>query len=291
MAEESLRPAAFTPVDIEGLERPVVAATEIPYGRGGDVELLLDLYRPAGEVSRRPAVVFIHGGGWCGGEKEHYRDLAAQVASRGYTCASVDYRLSHQAPFPAAAEDCKCAVRWLRAHARECGVDADRVGVLGGSAGAHLAAMVALTPGQFEGDGGWSDSSSAVQGAVCYCGPFDLTVASPPVLADAAGQFVKPSSPADRHAACWRASPMQYVTSSAPPFLLLHGDRDDIVPVEQAERFAAALQAVGVPVEFVRVRYGNHGFEPVGAPATQPDAAAVTFCVMSFLDSHLGRAR
>jgi acetyl esterase/lipase len=288
MGEKWRGPAGFGPVDIQGLKAAVVAATDVVFGRGGESDLLLDLYRPAGiEGCVLPTAVFIHGGGWTGGEKEMHRDDAARVAAHGYLAASINYRKSEEAAFPAALEDCKCAVRWLRAHAGECCADPDRIGLVGGSAGAHLAAMVALTPGQFEGGGGWDAFSSAVRCAACYCGPFDLTAEYIPDVVAVVDQFVRPAGPEDRRAARLRASPMAYVAPGAPPFLLVHGERDDVVPIEESERFASALSEAGVPVEFIPVRHANHGFGPVDAPATEPDALAIFVALVDFLDRRL----
>jgi acetyl esterase/lipase len=287
MSDEASCIAGFGPVNAEGLKARVLAAGDVVFGRGGETELRLDLYRPAGADAPLPAVIFIHGGGWCGGEKADYREMAARVAAHGYLCASINYRLSHQAPFPAAVEDCKCAVRWLRAHAAECGADAECIGALGASAGAHLAAMVALTPGRFEGEGGWPDRSSAVQCAACYCGPFDLTADSTPILVQVVGQFVVASGSEDLAAVRRQASPIHHVAPGAPPFLLVHGDRDEAVPIEQSEQFCARLGAAGVAVEFIRVRNGGHGHDPAAAPNAQPDSAAVLTRLLGFLGAHL----
>jgi len=288
MTERASGITGFGPIQVEGLAAPVVAATDITFGRGGEYDLTLDLYRPAGSPrGPLPAVVFIHGGGWCGGEKEGFRDQGARLASHGYLSASINYRKSFEGPFPAALEDSKCAVRWLRAHAADCSADPARIAAMGASAGAHLAAMVALTPGDFEGDGGWPHVSSAIRCAVCYCGPFDLTADATPILAEVIPQFVKPSGAEDPLLARRRASPIHHVAAGAPPFLLVHGERDSAVPIEQADRFAAHLGAAGVPFEYIRVRHGNHVFLPVDAPATDPGPDAIFARLLAFLDAHL----
>lgn len=241
----------FEPVEVAGSGAQVDVATDVVFGRAGRSDLLLDLCRPAGRrPSALPIVVFIHGGGWHGGDKESYRDPALRVASRGYLCASIDYRLAGQAPFPAALEDCNCAVRWLRAHAAECGGDPNRVAAWGHSAGGHLAAMVALTPGEFEGDGGWAGLPSGLRCALCYSTPFDLA-APMQHLGVAVMQFLGT-------VAADRASPMSYVVNGAPPFLVCHGDQDDLVPVEQSDRFVAAMRDAGAPIEYIRVHGAGH---------------------------------
>lgn len=286
MSAKGCGPSGFGPVDVEGLKGPVVGATDVIYGRGGEFDLGLDLYHPAHLEQALPVVVFIHGGGWSGSDKSAYRDQAARVASHGYLCASVNYRKSFEGPFPAAVEDCKCAVRWLRARADECCADPDHIGALGHSAGAHLAAMLALTPGQMEGEGGWADQSSAIQCAACYSGPFDLT---DPALSALVGTFVKPSGSEDARTACLRASPISYVAVGAPPFLLIHGEEDAGVSIEHSDRFAALLGAAQAPFEFIRVRHGDHGFQPVNAPATDPDGETIFARLVAFLDEHLKR--
>jgi acetyl esterase/lipase len=277
MSETRSGVAGFRRVGIEGLAA-VVAAADIVFGRAGDKQLTLDLLRPAaiGEEPL-PVVVFIHGGGWGGGDKESYHDLAARAASHGYLCAAINYRLSGRAPFPGAVEDCKCAVRWLRAHAQEHSADAGRFGVWGHSAGGHLAAMVALTPGQFEGEGGWSDASSAVQCALCYSTPFDLTDKTPG-LVRIINQFIGPAPDADE--ARRRASPMSYVAGGTTPFLLFHGVEDEL-PITQSDRFAEALGRAGVPVELVRVPGAGHDLERFS-----PEIFARA---VRFLDEHLKR--
>jgi len=243
------------PVEVSGLKAAVVAATDVTFGRGGQRDLKLDLYHQADRAeSPVPAVVFIHGGGWHGGEKESYRDMAAQVASHGYLCISVDYRLAGEGPFPAALEDCKCGVRWLRAHADELRVDPRAIAVLGHSAGGHLAAMVALTPGEFEGKGEWAQESSAPQCAMCYSAPYDLA-ALERSLGTGLGQFLT-SAPAAE------ASPLTYVRAGAVPFLVCHGDADDLVPVEQSDVFVSALQEAEVPVDYVRLPGAGHDLSP-----------------------------
>ena len=287
--------SGFVPVHESGLERPVVRARDVVFGRGGERDLTLDLFRPAKPEERPlPVVVFIHGGGWGGGTKESYHDLAARAASHGYLCASVFYRLSGEAPFPAALEDCKCAVRWVRANAARNGSDGEHIAVWGHSAGGHLAAMVALTPGKFEGEGGWHDASSAVQCAACFCAPSDLTVRSPHVLAGAIEQFVGPAPvhgrrPDDQRVRRLQASPLSHVSRQAPPFLIVHGDRDDVVPIEHAERLAAALREAGAQAELVRVKDAGHRLDLMNEEEAGPGGETLLGMTLGFLEKHLRR--
>ncbi len=139
--------------------------------REGNPAWRLDLYQPQGPADGlRPALVFVHGGGWRGGDKGagQFKSLPERFAARGYVCISVNYRLTDEAPFPACLEDVKCAVRWLRAHAGEYHIDPDRIGAYGNSAGAHLVSLLGLVgpDAGFEGDGPYQEHSSLVQ-AVC----------------------------------------------------------------------------------------------------------------------------
>jgi acetyl esterase/lipase len=262
-------------VEVPGSSVPILLATNIIFGRGGQADLKLDLYRPDdAAASPFPIVVFIHGGGWHGGDKESYRDPALRVASHGYLCASIDYRLSGEAPFPAPLEDCKCAVRWLRAYAADCGGDPEHIAAWGHSAGGHLAAMLALTPGRFEGDSGSPDFSSAIQCALCYSTPYDLA-ALEQHLGFALEQFLADGGTE-------RASPMTYITPTAVPLLVGHGDQDDLVPVEQADRFVAAVRNVGAPIEYIRLHGVGHDL-----PQCRDD---VLTSALRFLDRTLKRA-
>jgi acetyl esterase/lipase len=268
-----LVPHEHKPVEVTGLQTPVVVATDIIFGRGGQRDLKLDLYQQADRAeSPLPVVVFIHGGGWHGGEKESYREMAAQVASHGYVCASIDYRLAGEAPFPAALEDCKCAVRWVRAHASELQIDPSAIAVLGHSAGGHLAAMVALSPGKFEGDGGWPQASSAAQCALCYSAPYDLA-ALERSLGTPLTQFLGSVAAAE-------ASPLTYVQAGAVPFLVCHGDADDLVPVEQSDVFVSALQERDIPVDYLRLPGGGHDLSPFNE--------VILADAVRFLEAHLG---
>jgi len=164
--------------------KPVVPASvkflsDVEYGRDGTAPLLMDLALPKADgLDRLPAVIFIHGGGWANGTKEVDRaaDKLFLLVEGGFVAASINYRLSGEAPFPAAIEDCKCAVRFLRTHAEEYRIDPERIGVWGTSAGGHLAMLLgASDPGLWSGDGGWQDQSSRVQAVCSWFGPSDLT--------------------------------------------------------------------------------------------------------------------
>ena len=217
----------------------------------------LDLYLPEKD-SRQPraAVVIVHGGGWSGGDKRRgqWWRIPAEYAVAGYVAISVNYRLTDEAPSPAQVEDVKCAVRWLRAHAKDYGVNPNRIGAYGNSAGAHLVSMLGLvkaSDGQ-EGSGPYQDQSSLVQAVVSSATPADFpnwgkVGTLPGRLSET---FL--AGPADRvQERARQASPITFVRADAPPFFLIHGNADRTVPIMQSERFAKALREAGAK----QVRY------------------------------------
>ena len=238
-----------------------VVEKDLEYGRIGDYVLLLDLYRPKQVDKPVPGLVFIHGGGWGEKGKDFYAYWTARYANRGYVCATIEYRMSWEAKFPAAVEDAKCAVRWMRANAAKYGVDPARIGVVGLSAGAHVALMVAYTPHliELEGDAGHADHSSRVQAVVSYYGPTDLVADGVRDLkavrqfigehfGKAPGQYLK-------------ASPITHVSKDAPPTLLFHGAIDAIVPVAQSDALANKLRLLGVPCLYDRQPGWHHAMD------------------------------
>ena len=161
---------AEQPADVE-LKR------DVTYGKGGGRDLRCDLSLPAADVGGRPGIVFVHGGRWLEGGKRQFASQAAHLAGKGYVCMCIEYRLSGEAIFPAAVEDAKCAVRWLRAHADRLQLDPGRIAACGGSAGGHLAAMLGTTAGaaDLEGQGGWAGLSSSVAVVLDINGVSDMS--------------------------------------------------------------------------------------------------------------------
>jgi len=270
----------------EGIEE----IRDVVFGKGGGRELKLDIIRPTKRpAGRMPVVVWVHGGAWRGGDKGGRRTLA--LAQRGYFTVSIEYRLTHEAIFPAQIQDCKCAIRWLRAHAREYGIDPDRIGVWGSSAGGHLVALLGTSggAGEFEGDGGWPDQSSCVHAVCDFFGPTDFTRMRE---GESTMDHDAPDSPESKlvggpvqesKEACRRADPITYVTPDDPPFLICHGEQDRTVPINQSEFLHAALKKAGVDVTFVRVKRGGHGFRG----DTDPSPERIQQRVAEFFDKHL----
>lgn len=271
---------------------PIDVVKNVRYGKAGDTDLLLDVYRPKIMPKEpMPAVVWIHGGAWAYGDKE--KPLAGFLAYHGYFVVSIDYRLAPLHKFPAAVEDCKCAVRWLRANAAQMRVDANRIGVWGASAGGQLAAMVGLTDErkEFDGNGGQAGQSSRVE---AVCAFFPPTQWEPSVDNDARQREILLNFLGASYAAkpdlYRRASPMTYVTKEAPPFLLVHGDADPEVPVSQSERLDAALRQAGAEVTFIRVKNANHSFQSANGSPITPSYQDIQRTAISFLAKHLKKS-
>ncbi|MCB9954169.1 MAG: alpha/beta hydrolase [Planctomycetaceae bacterium] len=237
----------------------------VEYGRVGDHSLKLNLYAPKERSEPLPGIIMIHGGAWKAGRKEDYAFYGRKLASKGYVVASIDYRLSQEAVFPAAIQDCKCAVRWMRANAKDLGVNPEVIGVGGGSAGGHLAMMVGYCQNvpEFEGDGGHANVSSNVQCVVNLYGPYDLTtefVRNNPFARQVVGEFLGASVKENR-SLCLKASPAKYLTSEAPPTLILHGTVDDIVPINQSDLLSQRLKEVDVPYIYDRLPGWPHAMD------------------------------
>lgn len=227
-------------------QRKISVTYDITYREGDSNSWKLDLaepeMRPGGPL--RPAIVIIHGGGWSMGSKNDpvYRELMMGYAQQGYVALSVGYRLTQEAPFPACIQDVKCAVRWLKAHAKEYNVDPDKIGVYGHSAGAHLALMLGVSSDNKElEDGPWQEYSSSV---TC------VAAGSPPT------EIGNPASPWSKHPEWW---PIGYFDAkTVSPMLLLQGIDDAVVKVNLTDDFVAKMVKAGADVEYVRI-HGHHG--------------------------------
>lgn len=242
---------AASPAALAGVQ----VVRDLEYVQGGHERNRLDLYLPEQAARPLPVILWVHGGGWSKGDKTN--GPAFRFATKGYAVASMNYRFSQHAVFPAQIHDCKAAVRWLRANAKKYGLDADHIGAWGGSAGGHLVALLGTTAGvkELEGPGGNGDQSSRVQAVVDWYGPTDfLTVGAKDTRSNLLG-----GDPQQNKEKARKASPVTYVSKDAAPFLIMHGDEDKTVPISQSETFADALKKAGAEVTFVVVKGGKHG--------------------------------
>jgi acetyl esterase/lipase len=265
---------------------------DIIYASPDNIPQKLDLYVPSGLAKPPPIVIYIHGGGWQGGSKEN--PLPLGLTRQGFALASINYRLSQVAIWPAQIFDCKAAVRWVRANASKYGYDADKIGVVGDSAGGHLVALLGTTAGnaKLEGDEGNAGVSSAVQAVVDYYGPADFISLPDQVTPQQRANLDNPvthlfgtpiwnNGPvAGEQALAKEASPVDYVTAQACPFFIIHGDHDPIVPLQQSIELNDALKKAGVDSTLIIVKGGGHGFND------PPSALAAT----NFLKKQLGVA-
>jgi acetyl esterase/lipase len=238
---------------------------DIPYVENGHERNKLDLYLPdlPEKIAKPlPIVVWIHGGGWQQGSKWWCPML--WLVPKGYAVVSINYRLSQHAAFPAQIHDCKAAIRWLRANAKKYHLDADHIGVAGASAGGHLVNLLGLTANvkEFEGAGGNAEQSSRVQAVIDMCGPSDFvglakTAKHPERVAALLGETKE--SVFGNTEKLRRVSPLTYVGRDAAPFLIMQGDKDELVVPEHARRLAAALKSVGVEVQLDMIPGAGHG--------------------------------
>ena len=234
----------------------------IPFCLVEGTPLCLDLIMQEDTPKQQlPAIIYIHGGGWLRGDKAGLggRDWNARFAKHGFVCVNINHRLSGDSNFPAQIHDVKAAVRWLRSHAHEYNIDPAKIGVWGHSSGGHLASLLGTSAfaSELEGGGGNDAYSSEVQ-AVC-------TVSGPTDLLQMGGWHNLPHSPearlfglhtlADNPQAVAQANPITYITDKTPPFFLIHGDADTVVPIHQAELLYDALE----DASFLRVKGADHG--------------------------------
>lgn len=256
---------------------------DVEYGRDGGRSLTLHILRPAmSPPAPMPVLVGIHGGGWAGGTKDWCLETLMHFAARGYFTVAVGHQFQREAPFPSMIQDCKCAVRYLRANANKYHLDSAHIGAWGFSSGGHLAALLG-TAGhvtELEGAGGWPDQSSRVQAVCDWFGP--------------SGKFQDDPGQQNRFDEHWELfggtlrqnldldvsfDPIEHVTPTAPPFLIMHGDKDDFVPLKASERLYDALTSSGVEATLVIAQGAGHGL-------VRYDIHAL---MLRFFDQHLRR--
>jgi acetyl esterase/lipase len=278
------------------LAQPGVTATRnIVYSKPGGRELLMDLYLPDQAARPLPVVLWIYGGAWRAGSKDDRQTQGALwLTQHGYAVAAFNYRLSQEAKFPAQIHDAKAAVRWLRRHAGEHGLDPERIAAWGASAGAHLAALLGVSAGVPELEGPEHDTEvwTRVQAVVDFFGPTDFLQMDAHALPG--GQRHNPADSPESQLIggpiqenpekVARANPATYVDSGDAPFLMLHGERDPLVPAHQSELLFEALRKAGVPASLYKIAGAGHG-----GPEFQ--SAVARAMVLAFLDERLKAPR
>lgn len=259
----------------------------VEYAKVDDQSLLLDIYLPEKGARPLPVIVWVHGGAWVSGSKEPCQIVS--FSGKGYAIVSINYRLTGVAQHPAQINDCKAAIRWVRANAAKYGFDPDRVGAAGGSAGGHLVALLGTSGDvkELEGDvGGNLKYSSRVRAACDFCGPTDFTRADyvrdaeknePEILEKALVRLL--GGPwKERREAANMASPVYHISKDDPPFLIVHGNADPVIPIKHSQALYDKLKTAGVDATLHIVKDGTHS---VGAyPGVLDQAAA-------FFDKHL----
>ena len=247
---------------------PVKSHIDLVYAKHGDREMKLDLYIPEQGEGPFPLIVWIHGGGWIGGDKKDCPPLNIGYCQNGYAAASLSYRFSNVAPFPAQIEDCKAAIRWLKAHANEYNLDPNKIGVWGGSAGGHLVCLLGVTGHVKKFDvGDHLDQTSEVHAVCNFFGPTDfltglegfdpdtdLTKALVGMYTSLLGGPMEEKTELAK-----AASPTTYADQNSAPFLHVHGTVDLLVPVEQAEKLHDKLRQANVSSRLFIIPQGGHG--------------------------------
>jgi len=252
---------------------------DLAYVPDGDEAQRLDLYLPEQAPEKTlPLIVHIHGGGWMGGSK--FPCPVVGMVARGYVVASVEYRFSQKAKFPAQIQDCQAAIRWLRANAAKYHLNPEKIGVVGGSAGGHLSALVGTAggTGTFVPIGGNEVQSDRVQAVCDIYGPADFTTVVKQAEGDAnvknIFEFNSPKDPyssligvpLETEAKSKAVSPVTYLSADDPPVLILHGTHDALVPYAQSVQFAEGLKSYGVPVWLQTLPGAGHGGPVFGKP-------------------------
>jgi acetyl esterase/lipase len=273
-------------------------STTVTYCNNGGVALAMQIYHPM-DVPKNPMpiVVYFHGGGWEEGVPfieagTHFGDVETSIVNHGWAFATVQYRLAPEWAWPAQIVDAKCAIRYLRATAALFHIDPSRIGVFGDSAGGQLAAMTGLAgPSAGFDVGQYADQSSKVEAVVDEYGPTDLAapswLSSP--IAPQANQAVFGVPPGGDPAPLLAASPVTYVGPGAPPFLVVQGTADQIVPPSQSVELVSRLTAAHDQAKLVLVQGASHGLVAAGSAPIDPSLATVGSDVASFFFTQLGQ--
>jgi len=250
-------------------DRRVDRIKNLRYAEGAGRRRMLDIWRPKRPVERAPVLLQIHGGGWVVGDKSQQAlPLMLHLAAEGWVCVAANYRLSPRAVFPDHLVDCKLALKWIREHIAEYGGDPDYVVVTGGSAGGHLAMLLALTANEDRLQPGFEDVDTSVRACVSMYGPTDLIdvfrfeQGFSKVPRTRYTRMVMGTTPEDDPDLWRNASPIAHLRSDAPPFFVAHGTADNLVPVRQARTFVKELRAISTePVCYAEIEGASHAFD------------------------------
>lgn len=278
-----LLPDSLTKVSLE-IGRQYSVERDINYCSPGGEPQGLDLYKLSGKGTiKYPVVVYMHGGGWSEGDKSsgEVLEYLPLLTKAGYSVASINYRLLPEHKFPRAVEDAKCAVRFLRANAGSYDIDADNIAVIGESAGGYLAALLGATGDNptFKTDE-YKNQSDRVQAVVDIFGPSDFTASqADSSRISTALQFLGSTSPA-------QASPITYISYDDAPFLIIHGDQDKTVPLNQSRILHDGLQRAGVGSELIVIKNAGHNL-PRGGDDLVPTPYEIANIILSFLNKNL----
>ena len=269
----------------------LVVLQNIVYREVKGRQLRLDIHRKkCGNPAPAPAVIYIYGGGWKGGKKdsEKTRNMCTKIASAGYLCAAIEHRSSVNAIFPASVEDCKCAVKFLRAHADVYRIDPDRIAVWGISSGGHLAAMLGTSwwCRDFEKEGEFREYFSRVQAVCDWCGPTDFVVRAMDNRKNGVDDRESLSASfiggpiLDNRETAELANPCKYIEKDTPPFIIVQGEEDNRVPIRQSELLYEALRKKNIEIEFHRIKgLGHSSVEYCNSKAVEIS--------LKFMDKHL----
>lgn len=261
---------------------PITMERNVVYGVADGQKLVLDIYHPMGMTGLRPALLFVHGGGWAAGSKETFGDAPANMAKQGYVTFAINYRLIQNGKnlWPAQLDDVQRAIRWIRAHATDYHVDPERIGAIGHSAGGHLVACLATRETRDNADPTLSAYSSRVTCAVDMSGPVDLTVSDNP-QADGIIAALLGGKNTEKPALARDASPLFFVDAMTAPVLIIHGRCDTLVAVRHAEQFDAALRRAGIETQALIFPDEGHGL------TKKENTARMISDVLAFLKKHL----
>lgn len=257
---------------------------DVVFGTGGDRDLRCNIYRPPQQSTGRPAVLLVHGGGWVRGDRSQLHGYGILLGRHGYVCVATEYRLATESHWPAQLHDVKAALRWMRANAGHLGIDPQKIAVSGNSAGGHLALMLAATQNlpEFEGEGRNPGAGTQIGACVAFYAPAQLFGRTDRDT----GYFDFLFGPGYDESTARAASPITYASNTFPPTMLVHGNKDELVPVDSSLMMYKALSDQGAAAELHIYEGAPHAFDAVREYGRQ--CASI---IELFLDRHVANPR